>query len=318
MGSLPTPPACPAPALGWVRSAAAGLCWDDSGQQTTPQHQNLPQNGVLLLGSTPAWQGRWGHPWRLFERPTGWDPQLLVQPPIVRCSAVQGGSRPRTKSQPKKPLGPSRGGSGQPGPELPLWGGGSSHPWSSATAHCAPPPHQLTRCSGLWLEPVEDRHGVSSAQPHSPRRGGLLGKGSPRLCQVTHRRGIARIYRYWVDSTVSGPSQFLQGLPREAGVRARWGSHVLAAVTSQPLDAPGDPSIPLPRYDGAAGWELGASTCFSPPCNIAPSSHFGSSPDRDTGDPPWDQECQDAPAPAPPPPPASRLELHMNGNEGRL
>lgn len=151
-------------------------------------HQNLPQNEVLLLGTTPAWQGRWGHPRRLFERPTGWDPQLLGQPPIVRCSAVQGGSRPRTRCQPKKPPGPSRGSSGQPGPELPLWGGGSSQPWSSATAHCAPPP-QLARCSGLWLEPAEDRHGVSSAQPHSPRRGGLLGKGSPRLCRVTRRQG---------------------------------------------------------------------------------------------------------------------------------
>lgn len=140
-----------------------------------------------------------------------------MQPPIVRCSAVQGGSRPRTSSQPKKPLGPSRGSSGQPGPELPLWGGGSSHPWSSATAHCAPPPTSSPAAPvcGWSLRRTDT---ASPARNHTHLgEGGCWEKAPPASARSPAGRGIARIYWYWVDSTVSGPSQFLQGLPREAG-----------------------------------------------------------------------------------------------------
>lgn len=48
---------------------------------------------------------------------------------------------------------------------------------------------RFPRCSGLGLEAAEDRHGVSSAQPHSPRGGGLLGKGSPCFCRGARGQG---------------------------------------------------------------------------------------------------------------------------------
>lgn len=53
--------------------------------------------------------------------------------------------------------------------------------------------------------------------------GGCWEKAPPASAGLPAGRGIIRIYRYWVDSTVSGPSRFLRGLPREAAVQSLLG-----------------------------------------------------------------------------------------------
>lgn len=97
--------------------------------------------------------------------------------------------------------------------------------------HQPPPPPMLSlptdpprapRCSGRGLEPAAHRHVVSSAQPHSSRRWGLLGKGSPPLHRVTRRRGHfqdlpVRLGPCTTTSAISGPSRFLRVLPPRAG-----------------------------------------------------------------------------------------------------
>lgn len=76
------------------------------------RHPNLPQNGVLLPGSSSAWQGKQGHSW-MVGGATRWELKHLVQPAVLRCSRAQGYGHPWTRSQPKKTPGEAaQGGQG--------------------------------------------------------------------------------------------------------------------------------------------------------------------------------------------------------------
>lgn len=255
-------------------------------------HRDLPQRGVLFPGSTPACRAGRSIPGAC---PGGPSPSCVI-------STARGCSHPPGQGLSRKshqvPGEATRGGRAahchlltpKPNPqgtarclgELPLGGG------SSAAA-----PHAPLASPGLGLEPAEDRHGVSSSQPHWPPRGGLLGKGSPRLCRVARKRGQRRRLPVLGGQHRLGVFPVAPGSPQGSSRTKPVGGPVSQRVWGCSW-GPLRPSA-----------EVGAGGQWFPPLPlILPQVPILVPNPRGTPGPPWDEERRDAAVPAPPHPPS--------------
>lgn len=179
------------------------------------RHRNLPPTAVLLLGNALGGRGEGDTPQAVRE------PRLLVQfpsrdAPWLRGAAASGCSHPRTRSQPKKPPGPSRGCSGpslpppvpqtDPPRDTPALGDGFGEGAVAVPITLPLLPEPRTAPSAArGLQPAEHRLGVSSTTA-LPRGGeGAAGKRLP-----PPRRAPPAF-------TGTGPAAPSRGLPSSPG-----------------------------------------------------------------------------------------------------